>query len=275
MTTDSELGGASTTRLFVFSHPNHELAVFGLARRLRPYLVFLTDGGGEHRVAETRRGLESIALADRARFLGHTEQSFYDALLRRDRGFFDGVTAEVRQAIDDVAPEQVFADAVELYNPVHDMTLPVAVAAVRATPGVGLFEVPLVYQRPGDGERYEVQRMPPSCGARRIDVALADDEIAAKEHARDAIYRILMQQMGPVLATLPREHLAIEQVAMAEPRLAHPGSERALRYEWRGELLRNRGEVSDVITYAKHYAPVASAFLGSERGRRVGDASAP
>jgi len=250
-------------RLFVFSHPNHELAVFGLARRLRPHLLFLTDGGGEHRVSQTRRGLESIGLVDHARFLNHTEHSFYEALLHRDLALFEAVAAEVRQAIDDVGAEEVWADAVELYNPVHDMTLPIVTAALRGVRDVPVVEVPLVYQRPGAGEVYEVQRMPASYGARCIDVALTADELAAKEHARDRFYDLLVRQMGPVLTGLPRAHLAIEQVALADGKLAAPGHERGLRYEWRGELLRTQGDVTRVITYADHYLPVASPLLGS------------
>lgn len=263
MSTDPVLGDPSVRRLFVFSHPNHEIAVFGLARRLRPHLLFLTDGGGEHRIDQTRRGLDSIGLADQARFLRATEQSFYDALLHRDAGFFAEVVGEIAHAIDDLSAEQVYADAVELYNPVHDMTLPLVAAALDGRSGVAAYEVPLVYQRPGAGERYEIQRMPPSYGARRIQAALSDEEITAKERARDDIYDILMRQMGPLLTALPREHLAIEEVAAAATRLPQPSPERALRYEWRGALLQGQGEVTDVITYADHYAPVASRFLPS------------
>ena len=254
------LGTPSTRRVFVFSHPNHELAIFGLARRLRPSFVFLTDGGGARRVAETRQALSSIGLEDRARFLPHTEQSFYDALLRRDVAFFETVAAEVRATIDALGAEQVYADAVELYNPVHDISLPIVAAALRGSRPTAVFEVPLMYQRPGDGERYEVQRFPPSDRGRSIDVTLDDDEVAAKEHARDRIYTTLLAQLGPVLRAIPRPHLAVEQIATADTRLPEPG-ERALRYEWRGELLRGRGEVSETITYAGHYAPIASALF--------------
>lgn len=31
-------------RLAVFSHPAHELAVWGLMQRLQPYALYLTDG---------------------------------------------------------------------------------------------------------------------------------------------------------------------------------------------------------------------------------------
>src|SRR5262245_32431351 len=68
--------GART--LAVFSHPNHELAVFGLLQRLRPDIVYLTGGGGPKRIAETEEGLASIGLLEQARFLNYAETEFYD-----------------------------------------------------------------------------------------------------------------------------------------------------------------------------------------------------
>ena len=49
--------------LVVFSHLNHELAIFGLVQRLRPNLIYLTDGGGKDRIGQTKAGLEQIGLS--------------------------------------------------------------------------------------------------------------------------------------------------------------------------------------------------------------------
>ncbi len=35
----------SATRLMIFGHPAHELALFGLLQRHRPAVVVITDGG--------------------------------------------------------------------------------------------------------------------------------------------------------------------------------------------------------------------------------------
>ena len=67
----------------VFSHPNHEVAVLGTIFRLNPHIVYLTDGGADARVAETREALQNFEPAS-VHFLNHTEKSFYDALLGRD-----------------------------------------------------------------------------------------------------------------------------------------------------------------------------------------------
>ena len=250
------------SRTMVFSHPNHELAVFGFLQRHRPWTVYLTDGGGEHRVAETRRGLASLGLLDRACFLGYTEPAFYRALLDRDVAFFREVAARTRSALRELEAEEVFCDAVEYYNPVHDLARPIAAAALAGGPPARLFEVPLVHQARGDGEEYRVQRFPPSRAGPRLALALTEEELRAKAAARDAVYTLLRAQMGDTLRRLPLSHLAREEAAPAQEDGAGPAPDQALRYERRGRLLQAQGEVERVITFREHYAPLAAALLG-------------
>jgi hypothetical protein len=54
-------------RLLVTGHPNHELAIHGFVQRMRPHILFLTDGGGEARSAESRAALARLGLAESAR----------------------------------------------------------------------------------------------------------------------------------------------------------------------------------------------------------------
>jgi hypothetical protein len=252
---------AGPTTLVVFSHPNHELAVYGLLQRLRPHLVYLTDGGGGERVAQTRRGLESVGLHARARFLDHTESSFYEALLARDRDFYGAVAEEVRDSFRAHAPARVLCDAVEFYNPLHDMALPVARAALGASADARLFEVPLVYQRPAEGESYEVQRVPASRRGEQFEFRLSERELERKVWARDEVYTALAEQMGPLITELPRAHLAREVVARARTSVPQPAPDVLLRYERRARLLAERGEVERQIAYKEHYLPVASSLV--------------
>lgn len=249
------------TTLAVFSHPNHELAVFGLLQRLRPHLVFLTDGGGGERLAQTRRGLESIGLLGQARFLDHTEKSFYDALLARDSEFYKRVAREVRASVREHLPERILCDAVEFYNPVHDISLPVVRAALGGDSDAQVFEVPMIYQRPAEGESYEIQRTWASRRDGVVEFELSERELAAKVRARDQIYTALADQMGPLISGLPAAHLAREFTAPARPSLPEPGPDVVLRYEWRAQLLAERGEIEQKITYRQHYLPVASSLL--------------
>jgi hypothetical protein len=128
-----------------------------------------------------------------------------------------------------------------------------------------VFEVPLVFQVPGQMERYAVQRLPASRAADGVVVQLTAAELDAKLAARDDIYSLLREQLGPVLGLLPDAHFAREEFAAAAPTHSAPNGERVLRYEWRGKLHQQRGEVDRVITFAEHYVPVASSLLSAAR----------
>lgn len=251
--------GAAT--VVVFSHPNHELAIFGLLGSLRPTILYLTDGGGERRVEQTRRGLASIGIADRARFLGYTEKSFYDALLERDCGFYAAVVARVGEELLSLRPARVLCDAIEFYNPVHDMSLPIVRAALRGGPAAEVFEVPLVHQREGDTESYRIQRSCDPARGRPVEWRLRPEELEAKLAARDRIYTILTEQMGPLISGIPLADLAVEVVTPAPATLPEPGGGAVLRYERRAQLLLERGEIERAITYAGHYRPVATSLF--------------
>ena len=119
-----------------------ELALFGFLQRFQPQkIVVLTDGGSEERIRQSRAGLDSIGLE--ATYLNFAENDFYVALLRRDVSFFETVADLLYSQIATAEPHQIFCDAIEFYNPVHDITLPLVLRAADANPQATLFEVPL------------------------------------------------------------------------------------------------------------------------------------
>jgi hypothetical protein len=252
------LADSSISRLIVTGHPNHELAIFGFVQRLRPRLVFLTDGGGEERVNETRRALDTLGLLDNARFLGWTEKSLYQALLDQDLAVFVQLVEQVRAEILACAPRQILCESIELYNPLHDITLPIVRAATRGLDGIEIVEFPLIAQVAEPGERYRIQRLPESRKAAIL--RLSDAEVAVKQKAREQHYLSLRQQLGGVLDEVDREHLAEEHFAPALEEMPTPGQQHLLRYEWRAQDLKNRGEIDRMITYRDHFLPVVAAL---------------
>jgi hypothetical protein len=249
---------AATTA--VFSHPNHELAIFGFLQEFRPSLVYLTDGGGEDRVAQTREGLERIGLLDRAHFLDYSEKSFYDALIARDGRFFAEVAARLAGVLSRLRPARVLCDAVEFYNPVHDLSLPIVRAALHALPDAEVYEVPLVYQKPAEAETYEIQRPVGESTQRQIEFPVASEHVDEKVRARDQVYTLLTAQLGSVITGIPRDHLAREVIFAASPVLPEPDSGKVLRYERRARILLERGEIEQMITYRGHFLPVAASL---------------
>lgn len=226
-------------------------------QRLRPCLLFLTDGGGEERVDDSRRALASLGLLDHARFLDWSETSLYNALLDGDLALFADLVAQVRSTVLASGARQILCEGVELYNPLHDITLPIVRAATRGL-AIEILEFPLIAQEPAPGERYRVQRLP----AARIgtELRLTAGEHAAKLRARDVHYLSLRRQLGPVLDGLDREHSAVEFFAPAQGELPTPGRQHVLRYEWRARLLKERREIDRVITYRDHFLPLVAAL---------------
>jgi hypothetical protein len=255
---DLDLADPTVSRLVVTGHPNHELAILGFVQRLRPRLLFLTDGGGEERVEETRRSLADLGLLDHARFLGWSEPTLYRALLAGDRAVFAEIVSQVRAEVEAWAPRQVLCESIELYNPLHDVTLPIVRAATRGMSGIELVEFPLIAQMPTSAERYRVQRLPEARTGAALH--LTSEELAAKLRARDDHYSCLRRQLGSVLDDVGRDHMAIEFFAPALDVFPPPGEQHALRYEWRARLLKDRGEIDGVITYRDHFLPLVAAL---------------
>lgn len=250
--------------VFVFSHPNHELAVYGLVQRVKPWMIFLTDGGGEDRVEQTRQGLARIGLLDRALFLNHAEKEFYTRLLQRDVAYFQGVADQVREILREKGPACVCSDAMEFYNPVHDLAIPITRSALAGLSGWTHYEVPLVHQVPtrDASETYLVQRLPVVLQDGSKVHALNDAELEAKVSARDGVYTILADQFGTALTDLSRDHLGHEVLGETPASgMREPGAAYVLRYEWRAHLLLEEGTIREAITLDGHFRPVAEGLL--------------
>lgn len=248
---------------FVFSHPNHELAVYGALQRLKPTcIVYLTDGGGQHRVDQTNDGLSAIGLLDSAVFLNHSEGSFYGALVDKNYSFFRSVANQLAQILSAHRLEQVFCDAIEYYNPVHDLALPITRYATSELRELPVFEIPLVYQSRNNVESYEFQRVPLELLERAVEFNLEPIELAAKVSARNDTYTILANDLGPIFQNISPEHGVKEFFMPAVNSVFSAEDGRLLRYEQRARLLKERGEIPEEITYKRHFLPIARQLWG-------------
>ncbi len=246
-------------RLAVFGHPAHELAIYGLLQRYRPHVVVITDGGGAERIEQSKAGLARAGILDRVTYLNFSEASFYDALLDAESDLFLRVAEKLRSEIQRIQPDQLFCDAIEFYNPVHDVTRPILLNALAGDHKRSLYEIPLVYQKPAESEIYAIQRVPEEQAHLRFQYDLTPEELELKMYARDHIYANLREQAGPeFLATTP-EYLSREEIADANGPLPDAaGSGRVLRYEWRAKLLQEQGVIPQAITYQDHFLPAVA-----------------
>jgi hypothetical protein len=260
--TDTFSESRDIRRLMIFGHPTHELALFGAIQRLDPHILVITQGDGPTQEGYSRTALGRIDRLGRTTYLGYHEADFYQALLDGDTGYFDRVVADIRDEVDRVRPDQVFCDAIEFYNPVHDITLVLVEAALDGAEAA-VYGVPLVYQKDEGDEAYEIQRVPDPLADRRRTFELNDAELERKREARNEIYLNLRDQAGGDFMGLGDSHLVREEVEALNGIDLRPGADgRRMRYEWRADVLQREGAIDRKITYREHYLPMVEHYVG-------------
>ncbi len=118
----------------VIAHPGHELCVHGWLGRARPDVFILTDGSGRQgtpRLPSTLKILSATGARPGSLFGRLVDQSIYQALLRRDAGFFTELASELAEALVRGRYSYVVGDALEGYNPTHDICRVVLDTAVE------------------------------------------------------------------------------------------------------------------------------------------------
>jgi hypothetical protein len=247
--------------LFVFTHPNHEIAVLGSVKRYQPHILYLTDGGGVERVQQTRTAMRDYVPEENLFFLNHAENALYAALLAVDGVFYEALAAQIREHVMRTQPKAVYCDAVEFYNPVHDCGLPLARRALSGM-DIPLYEVPLVYQREGTPDAFEMQRTPQALEVRHQWLDLSTEELGLKTGTiKSGVYGSLFSTLGGMITNAIPSHASRELVIHARDAIPQPLPGQVLRYETRGKYLAEKGDVPAAITYDAHYVPVFKTFF--------------
>jgi hypothetical protein len=244
----------------VFSQTNHEMVVLGLIHRLGCPIVFLTDSRGSTRGAGTEEALRRIGHQAPVIFLDHSENEFYRALLRRDERLFAAVADRLAACLRDLRAKSVLTVPVEFYNPIHD-TAPAVVRRAIATSGLdaALYEAPLIYQSAGD-RSYRINRFPPAT-QQTLTYSVPRELADLKFDLYRDVYHDLRAYLEKLGCPAPREAFGTEHYRRAPAALEAPDSERMIRYEERGMLLRKTGAVGEVISYREHFLPAMTRLL--------------
>lgn len=246
---------ASAPRPFlILAHPGHELRLFNWLERHRPLVFVLSDGSGGDSEARTRFTLDMLERTGASAggiFGPMPDRAWYDALLRRDATPFADAAFAMAAAARRHAPPLIVSDAVDGYNPLHDIAEAIGAAVTRRLRAEGLAPRHLA--------------APATAGAIGLpaDSWTLDEAAASRKRAAADAY--------PPLAEEVRRVLSAEPDALRTERLLLPG------FDWPGswspgweEFGRRRvaeGRFAEAITYAGHVLPVVrSLFAWSEAG---------
>jgi len=235
----------------VVAHPGHELRLFRWLERERPTVFVLTDGSGRSgrsRLDSTRAVLAATGCASGSIMGRFTDEAIYRAIVDRDVDGIAAVTLELSDAIARGGFQSVVADAIELYNPAHDLCAAMtSLAVVRASRMTGRAIERFAYavvSALGDGLTIVLDddafRRKMEMAHRYDDLAVDVDELTARVGV-DALRREVFTPIDPN-AELPDE----------PPEKPY--------FETRGEEQVAAGKYATVLRYREHFLPLVKAL---------------
>src|SRR5947207_7922659 len=170
----------------VVAHPGHELRVHGWMDLAHPLVCVLTDGSGhvgQSRLDSTTRLLAQSGARPGSIYGRFRDAEIYAAILDNNIDLFIALAQELGELLVRDSVEYVVGDAIESYNPIHDLCRSVINAGVRLANSVRPTQVAnfdfLVVGEPDSG--------PDEPGAQDVWLRL-DDAAHARKLAAARLY---------------------------------------------------------------------------------------
>ena len=251
----------------IVAHPGHELGVYHWMEHHRPLYCCLTDGSGgrgRSRVLSTAGLLETVHASPGPIYGRYADREVYRLLLDGRVDVFVGLVEELAEALLGADVECVVGDAVEGFNPAHDVCrflVDGAVAKVRRRTGrvIANYEFALDHG-PGDG--------PESSRGEAIWLCL-DEPASARKLAAALEYPELRDEVRVVLERFGPRALTVECLRPAATRLMLDRFEKERpTYEASGAYRVSQGVYTDVIRYRQHVLPALTAIERANRDER-------
>jgi hypothetical protein len=245
--------------VLVVGHPGHELRVYGWMMAARPIVHVLTDGSGsdgEPRICSTSTLLDNVG-ATRGSIYGRlSDREIYGAILAGDHARFTALAEELAAAFVRDNVELVAGDAVEGFNPSHDVCRYIINAAVRmASTATG---------RAIACHAFPLDSAPDFCPdalrSRALRVQLDDEMLGRKLEAAEA-YGGLRSEVANALQRFGSERFRTEclwPVDLTDPYAWDP--DRIPYYESYGAQRVAKGAYDQIVTFREHVKPLADTL---------------
>lgn len=243
----------------IIAHPGHELRVHGWLERAKPLAFVLTDGSGgaaEGRIGSTAKLFDRAGARRGSVFGRFTDRQLYQHVMDGRHESFTALADEIAHEFAAAEIEYVVGDAVEGYNPSHDicrMVIGAALAKLRLATG----RAPLNYDflltgRPDD--------CPEILRSGAIHIVL-DDAALQRKLAAARVYTEIAHEFEVALAQAGLEAFRHEILRPAGDFSGFDGfGARRPYYETHGENMVAAGRYRDVLRWEKHMKPLAEAL---------------
>lgn len=257
----------------VVAHPGHELRVHHWLELARPTVWVLTDGsghGGRGRVASSAT-VVNRAGGRPAQFFGHfTDHEAYGFLLSGEAEPWIAIAESLAEALLEEGVAYVVADAVEGFNPIHDLCRVVADGAVaiagRRGASIARYGFPLE-ARPDAAL--------PGLLAQAVVVEL-DEEAVERKLAAARGYPEMAAEVERALAGYGTAAFRTEHLRVVDPEAAPAGyfTDRPY-YEEHGARQVELGYYDRVLRFREHFLPIAEAVARHAGSRPAGVPGSP
>jgi len=254
------LDSSSLTRVrsaaLIVAHPGHELYVLGWVKCVRPRIFVLTDGSGhvgQSRSESTAHLIKSLDAAKGEVFGALTDRAIYDAILSGNLPLFSDLLETITGALIAHEVDFVTGDALEGFNPSHDLCrflIDGAVALVKRRTGrvIPNYEIRLTSWETGQRERHG-----PNC----LHLELSTPALQEKLEAAQA-YPSLQGEVRQHIAACGPEHFRVE--CFSKVPLEGNAPTETPYYESIGAQRVAKGIYRTALRYRDHVRPIYDAI---------------
>ncbi len=246
------------TTALVVAHPGHELRVYHWMEKHHPLYCCLTDGSGggaTSRLSSTTRLLHAAGASVGPIYGRYPDTLVYRLLLDGRVDVFVTLAEELAAALATANVDCVAGDAVEGFNPTHDvcrLIIDGAVQLLRRWTGRAVRNYEFLLDGPPDVHC-------PGSVVVRLDEAALERKLAA---AGD--YTEMRDEVEAALGRYGRQAFATECLRPAATTSPTSRFEQELPdYERYGEQRVKDGRYSEIIRYHDHVRPVAMAMTAA------------
>lgn len=242
----------------IIGHPGHELRIFRFLEHFQPRVYVLTDGSGYNLQSRLDKTAKIIAEAgcDPSEIMGRfTDKTLYDLILRNDE---QSLIALFNEIVEDLAHHEidmVMGDALEGFNPTHDLCRYLINSAVIVLSNAG---------RQITNYDFLLDGPPGYCPEELRDKAiwmdLEDDDLKRKIEAAEN-YPEIAKDVSIAIEKFGHEPFKRECLRPILNKQTLRNWDIEPMYEMYGRQRVASGKYKEMITFAEHMEPLGRMLL--------------
>jgi len=243
----------------VIGHPGHELQVFRFSEIIKPIVAVLTDGSGfsgSSRLYQTQEILSEMGSTESSIMGRFTDKTLYQIIFQKDLSQLFHLLDELVEILITHEIEVVMGDAIEGFNPTHDLCRYIINNAVRIAEkalncNIANFDFPL------DAPPASMDN-PPNSDTRSIHL---NEEDWNRKYQAAMNYKELAWDIQNAIGNYGTE---IFRTEFLRP-VSHPEKLKAWsgvqpQYELYGRARVASGKYRDIISFSRHMKPIGEAL---------------